>query len=143
VERNVRKYSEFVHATIVEPVNLGRCESPEPVGRRRVCGGATTRGDGEVTDSRDTEGSKVRRPAEFGETIFTEKPRQSIQDRLIADAITAHGYSQMDVASFLGLHYSTISRILTVKRRKYKDLSDPSDLVLVSFLAWVKSKNLK
>jgi transposase len=27
-------------------------------------------------------------------------------------AITDYGYSQMEVASFVGLHYSTISRIV-------------------------------
>jgi hypothetical protein len=31
---------------------------------------------------------------------------------LIAEAVTTHGYNQMVVASFLGLHYSTIGRIL-------------------------------
>jgi hypothetical protein len=34
------------------------------------------------------------------------------RDRIIAKAVTDHGYSQMEVASFLGLHYSTISRIV-------------------------------
>ena len=42
---------------------------------------------------------------------------QSSKDRLVAEAITAHGYSEMEVASFLRLRYSTISRILTVDKR--------------------------
>jgi hypothetical protein len=59
------------------------------------------------------------------ETLFSQKsPGKASRDRLIAEAVTAHGYSQMEVASFLGLHYSTISRILTVdKRANVKDLT--------------------
>jgi hypothetical protein len=34
------------------------------------------------------------------------------RDPLIAQAIKDYGYSQMEVASFLDLHYSTISRIV-------------------------------
>jgi hypothetical protein len=56
---------------------------------------------------------KIERAAEFGGAVFT---REAMTKRLIAEAITAHGYSQIDVASFLRLHYSTISRILTVNR---------------------------
>ena len=46
------------------------------------------------------------------------------RDRLIAESVTAHGYGQMDVASFLGLHYSIISRILTVNKAQIlKDMT--------------------
>jgi putative transposase len=52
------------------------------------------------------------------EKLFSQKsPGKAFRDRLIAEAVTAHGYSQMEVASFLGLHYSTISRILAVDKR--------------------------
>ena len=77
-------------------------------------------GDGKATDSRDTEGSTIRRATEFGETIFTEKTRQPSRDPLIAEAVTAHGYSQMEVASFLRPHYSTISRILAANDQQQK-----------------------
>jgi transposase len=51
------------------------------------------------------------------EKLFSKRsPNKASRDRLIAEAITAHCYSQMEVASFLGLHYSTISRILTANR---------------------------
>jgi hypothetical protein len=74
-----------------------------------------------ATDSRDTEGSTVRRAADFGEGI---SKRNLGKASIIAEAITAHGYSQMEVASFLGFHYSTISRLLTAdKRANVKTLS--------------------
>ena len=39
------------------------------------------------------------------------------RDQLIAEAATHYGYSQMELASFLDLHYSTISRILTASQQ--------------------------
>ena len=70
--------------------------------------------EGKATDSRDTEGSKIRKTAEFGEAIFTEKHGQSIKGLAHRRNCYAHGYSQMEVARFLRLHYSTISRIFAV-----------------------------
>jgi hypothetical protein len=78
----------------------GKCGSAEFGGSRRVRGG-TTPGDGKATDSRDTEETTIRRAAEFGEAIFRENPGKASRDRIIAEAVTAHGYSQMEVASFL------------------------------------------
>jgi DNA-directed RNA polymerase specialized sigma subunit len=34
------------------------------------------------------------------------------RDRLIAEAVFEHGYSQMEVARQLKLHYSTVSRLI-------------------------------
>ena len=56
------------------------------------------------------------------ERLFSQRSAGKVsRDRLIAEAVTAHGYSQKDVASFLHLHYSTISRILAVIKCKSKD----------------------
>ena len=47
------------------------------------------------------------------EKLFSQRRDDKIsRDRLIAKAVTHYGYSQMELASFLGLHYSTISRII-------------------------------
>ena len=55
------------------------------------------------------------------EKLFSQKSRsKTSRDRLIAKAVTEHGYSQMDLASFLGLHYSTISRILAATDKEQK-----------------------
>jgi hypothetical protein len=62
---------------------------------------------------------KIRRAGEFGEAIVTEKPGRASRDQLIAKAVTAHGYSLLEVASFLRLHYSTISRILPAKKAQF------------------------
>lgn len=38
--------------------------------------------------------------------------KKAKRDQLIADAVYHHGYSQIEVARHLGLHYSTISRLI-------------------------------
>jgi REP element-mobilizing transposase RayT len=45
--------------------------------------------------------------------LFTEtKGRRSIRDRQIVNAVEKHGYSQIEIANYLNLHYSTVSRLL-------------------------------
>jgi putative transposase len=47
------------------------------------------------------------------EKLFAQRSTDKrSRDHLIAKAVTQYGYSQMQLASFLDLHYSTISRIL-------------------------------
>jgi putative transposase len=51
------------------------------------------------------------------ERLFAQRRREkSSRDQLIAKAVSEFGYSQMELAGFLDLHYSTISRILTGRR---------------------------
>ncbi|HTN71537.1 MAG TPA: transposase [Methylomirabilota bacterium] len=38
--------------------------------------------------------------------------RKSSRNRLMTEAVNRHGYSQIEVADFLGLHYSTVSRLM-------------------------------
>ena len=46
------------------------------------------------------------------ETLFAHSRGKKSRDQIVAKAVTAHGYSQIELARFLNLHYSTISRIL-------------------------------
>ena len=46
------------------------------------------------------------------EKLFAQRCGKRSRDQMIIKAVTRHGYSQVELASFLGLHYSTISRIL-------------------------------
>jgi REP-associated tyrosine transposase len=55
------------------------------------------------------------------EKLFSRTGRsKSSRDGLVVKAVTQYGYSQMDLASFLGLHYSTISRILAATAQHQK-----------------------
>jgi hypothetical protein len=49
----------------------------------------------------------------FSEKVLREKGRR---DGRIVEAIERHGYSQKEVADYLGMHYSTISRAVSAKR---------------------------
>jgi putative transposase len=53
--------------------------------------------------------------------LFSHKSlsKQS-RDQLITKAVTQYGYSQTELASFLDLHYSTISRILALTGKQQK-----------------------
>jgi len=42
------------------------------------------------------------------------------RDRAIAEAHVHHGYSQQEIAAHVGLHYSTVSRIVRREREKSK-----------------------
>jgi putative transposase len=52
------------------------------------------------------------------EKLFSRRSRgKTSRNQLIAKAVAHYGYSQMDLASFLGLHYSTISQILAATNK--------------------------
>jgi REP element-mobilizing transposase RayT len=49
----------------------------------------------------------------FSKNMLSEKKRR---DKRIREAIDRHGYTQREVADHLGMHYSTISRLVNEKR---------------------------
>jgi len=52
--------------------------------------------------------------------LFSRTRGKRSRDQVITKAVTRYGYSQMELASFLGLHYSTISRILAAAAKQQK-----------------------
>ena len=53
------------------------------------------------------------------ENLFKEARRaKSHRDRAICKAVEQHGYSQVEVADFLNLHYSTVSRLLKQEKQE-------------------------
>ena len=55
------------------------------------------------------------------EKLFAQRTAdKTTRDQLIEKAVSELGYSQMELASFLDLHYSTISRILSIATRTAK-----------------------
>jgi len=58
--------------------------------------------------------------------LFAARPtKKTARDKKIAGAVRRYGYSQIEVADHLGLHYSTISRILNAdtEDQKIKELA--------------------
>jgi predicted XRE-type DNA-binding protein len=56
----------------------------------------------------------------------------------VRNAVYENGYSQKEVANFLGIHYSTISR--TVKKRKCTEQDLPRILLVLLRSEAIKSK---
>ncbi len=54
--------------------------------------------------------------------LFVEESRtvKQMRDQKMAEAVERYGYSQKDVADHLGLHYSTVSRLLASEMSKVK-----------------------
>jgi hypothetical protein len=51
--------------------------------------------------------------------LFGQSDREKVKrNQLIADAVYQHGYSQIEVAKHLSLHYSTISRLINNPRQQ-------------------------
>jgi putative transposase len=46
--------------------------------------------------------------------------RKAIRDKVIAEAVQRHGYRQNELAEFLGLHYSTVSRLIKGSLAKHQ-----------------------
>ena len=44
--------------------------------------------------------------------LFAKSTEKAKRDRLIADAVYKHGYSQIELARYFQLHYSTVSRLI-------------------------------
>ena len=111
------KYSEFVQAGIGNPSIWDNLKAPSLLGVEEFAEGLRNL----VTEKQQIreilKGQRfVGRPSL--EKLFSHSPSKASRDRLITEAVTAHGYSQMEVASFLSLHYSTISRIVTADKEQ-------------------------
>ena len=54
------------------------------------------------------------------------------RNKLMYNAVVEHGYSQKEIADFLGLHYSTVSRLILAVRKQ--ENSKIKDLTLIALL---------
>ena len=106
------KYCEFIQAGIGSPSIWQELEAQSLLGVEGFADGLRRL----VTEKQQIreipKGQRfVGRPSL--EKLFSQKSRvKASRDRLIVKAVTQYGYSQMDVANFLALHYSTVSRIV-------------------------------
>jgi predicted transcriptional regulator len=53
----------------------------------------------------------------FGSEVLREKRRR---DKGIEEAVLEHGYTQREVADYLGLHFTSVSRILKAREGMLK-----------------------
>ncbi len=108
-----RTYSEFVQAGIGNPSIWDDLEAQSLLGVEGFAEGLRHHVSGKRKIREIPKGQRFAgRPALA--KLFTQNTRQKkSRDQLIAKAVIKHGYSQMELANHLDLHYSTISRIVT------------------------------
>jgi REP element-mobilizing transposase RayT len=106
------KYCEFVQAGIGSPSIWDDLEAQSLLGVEGFAEGLRHHVTGKKKIREIPKGQRfVGRPTL--ERLFSPRNhRKESRDQLITKAVTDYGYSQMALASFLGLHYSTISRIV-------------------------------
>lgn len=112
----VNKYREFVEAGAGEPTIWKKVKG------KSILGGAEFIESMNSYIKRQSEISEIpkkqrylNRPGLrelFKEEIVNSKPKR---DETIKEAVERHGYSQMEVAVYLEMHYSTISRLINEK----------------------------
>jgi putative transposase len=114
------KYSAFVQAGIDSPSIWDNLEAQSLLGVEGFADGLRHL----VTDKRQIR--EIPKGQRFAgrptlEKLFSQRSLGKIsRDQLIAKAVTHCGYSQIELANFLGLHYSTISRILAATKKQQK-----------------------
>ena len=108
-----KKYTEFVQAGIGSPSIWDGLEAQSLLGVEGFAEGLRHHVTGKRKIREIPKGQRyAERPALA--KLFQKRSRQKkSRDPLIAKAVTDFGYSQMELANHLDLHYSTISRIVT------------------------------
>ena len=108
-----KKYTEFVQAGIGSPSIWDGLEAQSLLGVEGFAEGLRHHVTGKRKIREIPKGQRYAgRPALA--KLFQKRSRQKkSRDPLIAKAVTDFGYSQMELANHLDLHYSTISRIVT------------------------------
>lgn len=108
-----QKYGEFVQAGIGSPSIWDELEAQSLLGVEGFAEGLRHHVTGKRKIREIPKGQRYAgRPALA--KLFPQTSRQKkSRDPLIAKAVTDYGYSQMELANHLDLHYSTISRIVT------------------------------
>ena len=114
------KYSEFVQAGINNPSIWDGLEAQSLLGVEGFAEGLRRHVTGKQKIKEIPRGQRFAgRPSL--EKLFSRSRRgKQSRDELIAKAVKDHGYSQMELARFLDLHYSTLSRIVTATVRQQK-----------------------
>ena len=101
------KYCEFIQAGIGSPSIWESFEAQSFLGVEGFAEGLRRLCDRKTRSPRDTEGSTICRAAKLEETVFRSGAAAKHRGTHSLRKHKDYGYSQMEVASFLDLHYST------------------------------------
>ncbi len=116
-----RKFREFVHDGINKRTLWNEVKGQSILGGQDFAGQMMdyVRGYEEVKEI--PRGQRyVNRPG-LGDIFKEVKREKGKRDRGIAEAVERWGYSQKEVADHLGLHYSTVSRLINEENQKHQN----------------------
>ncbi len=108
-----KKYAEFVQAGIGSPSIWDGLEAQSLLGVEGFAEGLRHHVTGKRKIREIPKGQRYAGRPALAKLFSQSTRKKQSRDQLIAKAIAEHGYSQMELANHLDLHYSTISRIIT------------------------------
>lgn len=107
-----QKYREFVEAGIDGAPIWGGLKGQSLLGVEGFAEGLLEHVTGKKKIRELPKGQRFLGRPSLRKLFHATGKRKASRDRIIAEAVKRYGYSQMEVANFLGLHYSTISRLI-------------------------------
>ena len=106
------KYREYVREGITGATIWDRLEAQSLLGLEGFADALHGHVTGKETVREIPKGQRLLGRASLKKLFDGAGKGKAIRDRLISEAVNKHGYSQMEVARHLKLHYSTISRLI-------------------------------
>lgn len=106
------RYREFVYDGIEKPSIWGELKGQSLLGEERFVEGLIGYVKGKEEIQEIPRGQRYLGRPSLEKLFRGTQKRKAARDKLIAEAVKRYGYSQQEVAGFLGLHYSTISRLV-------------------------------
>ena len=106
------KYREYVREGVNEASIWDGLEAQSLLGVEGFAQALVGHVTGKTKDKEIPKGQRLIGRASLEKLFERNGEKKAIRDRMIGDAVKKHGYSQMEVARHLKLHYSTISRLI-------------------------------
>lgn len=106
------KYQEYVREGVNEASIWDGLEAQSLLGVEGFAQALVGHVTGKTKDKEIPKGQRLIGRQSLEKLFERDGKKKAIRDRMIGDAVKKHGYSQMEVARHLKLHYSTISRLI-------------------------------
>jgi len=106
------KYQEYVREGVNEASIWEGLEAQSLLGVEGFAQALVGHVTGKTKDKEIPKGQRLIGRPSLEKLFERDGKKKAIRDRMIGEAVKKHGYSQMQVARYLKLHYSTISRLI-------------------------------
>lgn len=106
------KYQEYVGEGVNEASIWEGLEAQSLLGVEGFAQALVGHVTGKTKDKEIPKGRRLIGRPSLEKLFERDGKKKAIRDRMIGEAVRKHGYSQMEVARYLKLHYSTISRLI-------------------------------